>query len=84
MSGFALQMSTAPDLTDPRVVYALHEIGERPATPGSSDSASEDVEDRHLSTGDEARVHTGRLECRGRSLTKGLSLAHTLSILLRQ
>jgi hypothetical protein len=28
MSGFALQMAVATDLTDPRVVYALHEIGE--------------------------------------------------------
>jgi hypothetical protein len=28
MSGFALQLAGAPDLTDPRVVYALHEMGE--------------------------------------------------------
>lgn len=28
MSGFALDMVSAPDLTDPRVVYALHEVGE--------------------------------------------------------
>jgi hypothetical protein len=28
ISGFALQMAAASDLTDPRVVYALHEIGE--------------------------------------------------------
>jgi len=28
MAGFCLQMSVAEDLTDPRVVYALHEVGE--------------------------------------------------------
>ena len=28
MAGFCLQLSTAPDLTDPRAVYALHEVGE--------------------------------------------------------
>jgi hypothetical protein len=28
MTGFAMQMVSASDLTDPRVVYALHEIGE--------------------------------------------------------
>jgi len=28
MSGFARQIVMAPDLTDPRIVYALHEIGE--------------------------------------------------------
>lgn len=27
-AGFALQMSKAPDLTDPRIVYLLHELGE--------------------------------------------------------
>ncbi|HEX4217048.1 MAG TPA: diiron oxygenase [Acidimicrobiales bacterium] len=28
MSGFAAQMACSPDLTDPRIVYMLHEIGE--------------------------------------------------------
>jgi len=28
MAGFALEIAHAPDLTDPRVVYALHEVGE--------------------------------------------------------
>src|SRR5687768_6895940 len=28
MAGFALEIAHAPSLTDPRVVYALHEIGE--------------------------------------------------------
>lgn len=28
MAGFALELVTHPDLTDPRVVYALHEVGE--------------------------------------------------------
>ncbi|MDQ3353609.1 MAG: diiron oxygenase [Actinomycetota bacterium] len=27
-AGFALQMSKAPDLTDPRIIYLLHELGE--------------------------------------------------------
>ena len=28
MAGFCLQLSVTPDLTDPRAVYALHEVGE--------------------------------------------------------
>lgn len=28
MAGFCFQLSVTPDLTDPRVVYALHEVGE--------------------------------------------------------
>ena len=28
MAGFCLQLATTPELTDPRVVYALHEVGE--------------------------------------------------------
>lgn len=28
IAGFALEIAHAPDLTDPRVVYALHEVGE--------------------------------------------------------
>ena len=28
MAGFCLQLSVAPDLTDPRVIYSLHEVGE--------------------------------------------------------
>jgi len=28
MAGFSLEIATAPDLTDARIVYALHEIGE--------------------------------------------------------
>jgi hypothetical protein len=28
MSGFAAQMASSPDLTDPRIVYMLHEMGE--------------------------------------------------------
>src|SRR5438132_11686312 len=28
MAGFALDIASAPDVTDPRVVYALHELGE--------------------------------------------------------
>ena len=28
MAGFCLQLSVAPDLTDPRAVYSLHEVGE--------------------------------------------------------